>query len=126
MSTENNTLHRTVQGKTIDMNKLMMKNENTIAIGNMDVNARGDSLGPGGKVVKKSEEYRVPSSNTPDQIDAKTASNTATVTSEPGMPQNAVPAEYSDVVAEDVDSAPSTAQRKNKKTAIKYIGEAND
>jgi len=44
--------HRTAMGKTIDMDNLRLANEDTIALGNMKVNARGDELGPGGRVVK--------------------------------------------------------------------------
>jgi hypothetical protein len=45
-----------MQGKEIDMDKLMLRNELTPAIGNMKVNARGDELGPGGKIVRTKEE----------------------------------------------------------------------
>lgn len=48
--------YRTMQGKEIDLEKLMKKNELMPAIGNMRVNARGDELGPGGKIVKKRDE----------------------------------------------------------------------
>jgi hypothetical protein len=48
--------YRTMQGKEIDMEKLMRQHELMPAIGNMKVNARGDELGPGGKIVKKREE----------------------------------------------------------------------
>lgn len=44
--------YRSALGKQIDMDSLRLANEDTIAIGNMKVNARGDELGPGGKVVK--------------------------------------------------------------------------
>jgi hypothetical protein len=49
-------VYRTMQGKEIDMGKLINQNEMTIAVGNMRVNARGDKLGPGGKIVKTREE----------------------------------------------------------------------
>lgn len=49
-------IYRTMQGKEIDMGKLVNQNEMTIAVGNMRVNARGDRLGPGGKVVQTREE----------------------------------------------------------------------
>ena len=49
-------IYRTMQGKEIDMGKLVTQNEMTIAVGNMRVNARGDRLGPGGKVVQTREE----------------------------------------------------------------------
>ena len=48
--------HRTMQGRDIDMEKLMRQNELMPAVGNMRVNARGDELGQGGKIVKKREE----------------------------------------------------------------------
>lgn len=48
--------YRTMQGKEIDLEKLMRQNELMPAIGNMKVNARGDELGPGGKIVRRREE----------------------------------------------------------------------
>jgi hypothetical protein len=48
--------YRTMQGKTIDLEKLMRQHELMPAIGNMKVNARGDELGPGGIIVKKRED----------------------------------------------------------------------
>lgn len=47
---------KTMQGKTLDMEKLQMANELTPAVGNVKVNARGDELGSGGKIVKTREE----------------------------------------------------------------------
>lgn len=49
-------VYRTMRGKEIDMEKLSIRNETTPAVGNMKVNARGDQLGPGGKIVKTREE----------------------------------------------------------------------
>lgn len=48
--------YRTMQGKMIDMEKLMRQNELTPAVGNIKVNARGDELGNGGKIVRKRED----------------------------------------------------------------------
>ncbi len=48
--------YTSMQGKPIDMEKLTIRNEHTPAIGNMKVNARGDELGPGGKVVRTREQ----------------------------------------------------------------------
>ena len=44
--------HRTARGDAVDMDMVRLANESTIAIGNMKTNARGDELGPGGKVIK--------------------------------------------------------------------------
>lgn len=48
--------HRSMRGKIVDMDLLRKKNELTPAIGNARVNARGDQLGAGGKIIKKREE----------------------------------------------------------------------
>jgi hypothetical protein len=48
--------YRTMQGKEIDLDKLRMKNEMTLAVGNVRMNARGDELGPGGQIVRKRED----------------------------------------------------------------------
>lgn len=45
-----------MQGKEVDMDKLMRQNELMPAIGNVKVNARGDELGPGGRIVRKRED----------------------------------------------------------------------
>jgi hypothetical protein len=45
--------YRTAQGKMVDIDTLILTNEQTIAIGNMNVNARGDELGPGGSVATR-------------------------------------------------------------------------
>ena len=45
-------MYKTMQGRMVDIEKLRAANESTIAVGNMNVNARGDVLGPGGNVVK--------------------------------------------------------------------------
>ena len=48
--------YRTMQGKQVDMDMLRKKNELTHAVGNARVNARGDQLGPGGKIIRKRED----------------------------------------------------------------------
>jgi len=49
-------MYRTMQGKQVDMERLMSQNELMPAVGNVRVNARGDELGAGGKIIKKREE----------------------------------------------------------------------
>lgn len=45
-------IYTTAQGKQIDIEGLRVANEETIAVGNMKVNARGDKLGAGGRVAE--------------------------------------------------------------------------
>jgi hypothetical protein len=44
--TQRPSIYRTAKGREIDMGKLIQKNELTPAVGNMQVNARGDKLTP--------------------------------------------------------------------------------
>lgn len=49
-------IYRTAQGRDLDMESIKLKNEMVPALGNMSVNARGDQLGPGGKIIKTREQ----------------------------------------------------------------------
>ena len=48
-------MYKTMQGRMVDIEKLRAANESVQAVGNMNVNARGDVLGPGGNVVTPKE-----------------------------------------------------------------------
>ena len=56
MKQQGRTIYKSMQGKQIDMDLLRQRNELTQAVGNAKVNARGDELGPGGKIIRKKEE----------------------------------------------------------------------
>lgn len=65
-------VYTTANGKQINLDALISQNESTIAVGNMKVNARGDQLGPGGKIETgknqvMQEYYKL---NTPVAVDA--------------------------------------------------------
>jgi len=49
-------IYRSARGKEVDMMKLIKQNEMTVAVGNANVNARGDKLGPDGQIIKTREE----------------------------------------------------------------------
>ena len=44
--------YKTAMGKTVDMAALTAKNEKTRAVGNMKVNARGDSIDAHGRIIR--------------------------------------------------------------------------
>lgn len=48
--------YTSMRGKAVDMEKLGLMNELTPAVGNVNVNARGDELGPGGKIIRTREQ----------------------------------------------------------------------
>ena len=62
--------YRTAQGKSLDMSALASKNERVRAVGNMPVNARGDTIDSQGKIV-------VPVTQTTSQAYKKTVSERA-------------------------------------------------
>ena len=49
-------VYKTANGKRINIDAVISQNEESIAIGNMRVNARGDELGPGGKIERTREK----------------------------------------------------------------------
>lgn len=75
-------IYRTANGKQIDMDMLRQKNELTPAVGNAKVNARGDELGPGGKIIRPKEEilkdYYESAKGVKPEMAAKKGSSTPT------------------------------------------------
>ena len=63
--------YKTMRGKLVDMDQLEQRNELTPAVGNARVNARGDELGAGGKIIRKREdimrEYYETTNTVPDE-----------------------------------------------------------
>lgn len=53
-----NKTYKTAQGKTVDMGRLVLQNEQTRAVGNMKVNARGDIV----------DDMNKPISSKPQQV----------------------------------------------------------
>lgn len=49
-------VYKTAQGKTVDMGRLALQNENVRAVGNMKVNARGDIVDDMNRVISKKTE----------------------------------------------------------------------
>lgn len=49
-------VYKTAQGKTIDMGRLAIQNEKTRAVGNMNVNARGDLIDDNNNVISSKPE----------------------------------------------------------------------
>ena len=45
-------VYKTANGKVINIDAIIAQNEESIAVGNMRVNARGDELGPGGRIER--------------------------------------------------------------------------
>lgn len=47
---------KSMRGVVLDLAQIMAQNEKVVAVGNAKMNARGDQVGPGGKVIKRREQ----------------------------------------------------------------------
>jgi hypothetical protein len=105
-------IYTTAHGKPIDMDRLRVANEETIAVGNMKVNARGDKLGTGGEVSETRNQVQsnynklntpVPVEIAPETASASTVASGAKVRQ--GAPvdlaQIPTPVERTEPVAEE-------------------------
>jgi hypothetical protein len=80
--------YRTANGKAVDMDLLRQRNELVPAVGNARVNARGDELGPNGKIIRKREDILADFYKQAD--DASAAATVAT----PEVVTQSVPVQY--------------------------------
>ena len=120
-------IYRTAQGRSLDMETIRLQNELVPALGNMRVNARGDQLGPGGKIVKTREmimdEYYkarpAPLENIPSQSPIPTRSAPSRRKSEPLVTSSKKTVDFTpaDVYPDEVTVEP--VQETNKATKAK-------
>ena len=64
-------VYRTAQGKMVDLGALQLRNENVRAVGNMNVNARGDLIDSGNRAIdtrnqQVAKQYRRQTTNVTD------------------------------------------------------------
>jgi len=114
--------YRTAQGKTVDLGQLILQNENVRAVGNMNVNARGDRLDSSNRVIDSKNQQvqrqhqRQIASNVSDQPvhtsnvharRAKQAAEEDTVESTTTTPVDTTPVDTTPVDTTSVDTAPT-------------------
>jgi hypothetical protein len=80
-------VYRTANGKHVDLDLLIQRNELTPAVGNARVNARGDELGAGGKIVRKREDVLKDYYNNTKGVIDEPAARPQNVVSEATAPQ---------------------------------------
>ena len=136
-------MYRTIQGRMVDIEKLRAANESVQAVGNMNVNARGDVLGAGGQVVTPKSQiikkyYEQPKgmvSDTPSKGKTmpapkaeavKTVQKMTPVAAKPA-PKKTVAPQPKKVEVKPVESKPvETFKPKTESTAKKGIDAALD
>lgn len=93
-------VYRTAQGKLVDMGALMLQNEGTRAVGNMNVNARGDVVDSDNKVIdKKNHQVRRQMSKQVSQRLSPTSSKASAI-----LQQNQLEADEFPVETDSEDS----------------------
>ena len=102
--------YKTASGKILDFDTLSLKGEETIAVGNMGVNARGDKLGTAGQVVKSREEvmadyYRIHNGTIPEDKDIPDPGDTSgPIIDTPNITADAAPAPAPTIEADETPS----------------------
>lgn len=101
-------VYKSAMGKTVDMGALMLQNEQTRAVGNMNVNARGDLLNSANRVVeprnrqaqRKYRKQTMASGNIP--VDASTVSARNQLQQSEAAPEDA----FADLPEDDLELDP--------------------
>ena len=118
-------VYKTMQGKSLDMDLLRQKNELTPAVGNARVNARGDELGPGGKIIKKRDEildeyYRDNSKFFPDESPIVVLNPNEETTS-----PNSVVEAKEEVVETSLDAEMNAIDKEAEETGTEWVEDAD-
>ncbi len=102
-------VYRTALGKTVDMSALASKNERVRAVGNMNVNARGDTIDSFGRIIvpvtkKVGDKYQKTVSNRAANVVKNRASNLKPIETAP-KPEHkiAVTPEELDLTPEELE-----------------------
>jgi hypothetical protein len=101
--------HRTARGLAIDMDRLRLANETTIAVGNMNVNARGDQLGPGGKIIKTRAQIMADANKLHNSPLADEMPISESIDADPAVPDVPQPAVLQPTVEHDTPVAESSS-----------------
>ena len=114
-------MYRTMQGRMVDIDKLRAQNETVPAVGNMNVNARGDVIGQGGQIVKPKEAVMKEYYQTPKGAAQDTPVKKAPVTKSQPIPQPQVQqVQTMNPTVQETKPAPKkTVRTASKKTSTK-------
>lgn len=115
--------YRTAQGKVVDMSQLAAKNERTRAVGNMSVNARGDTIDGHGRVIlpvtkKVGEKYQRTVSNRAANIVKRKQVDSFTPIETAPAPETKV--DLAELIEEELEFA-DTTEEDNEIEAIKAV-----
>lgn len=102
-------VYRTAQGKMVDLGRLQLQNENTRAVGNMGVNARGDKVDSMNRPIDK-KPAQVQRQYNRQTSQAATAEQTARPKARPPVDVPESPEDFQDdFVKEEITNEPAPA-----------------
>jgi hypothetical protein len=114
-------VYKTSQGKTVDLGALILQNENTRAVGNMNVNARGDVLDSSNQVIdqknrqtQRQYQRQTTTESTPVATSARKAKKTQEV--QPTVLEDLATAPAEATQLTGLDAAVARAQTAKKAT----------
>lgn len=126
--------YKTARGKKFDMGEFAHANDQATAVGNMNVNARGDVLGQGGHIKKKREEvvreyyHEAPTQGAEVSLKAETTAKEAAMATVSVDTQN--PAETfvspEEAIQTLLDQQTGTKKKSKIKGGALYAAEEND
>jgi hypothetical protein len=97
--------YRTAQGRVVDLGAVIAQNETVRAVGNMNVNARGDVIDNQGRVLSTRGEQ------VNRNLNRQTNANSGPVPSSNRVPQQSPPARLSEVEQLELDRTQREAKR---------------
>jgi cell division protein FtsN len=100
-------VYRTAQGKLVDLGRLQLQNENTRAVGNMGVNARGDKVDSLNRPIDKKPAQVQRQYNRQTAPTAETAPVRAKPKAKPPAEIPAPPEDFNDDFERPQDAAPA-------------------
>lgn len=101
-------IYTTAHGKAIDIDRLRVSNEETIAVGNMKVNARGDKLGTGGTVAETRNQVQTNYNrlNTPVPMEVEPAAASAQTVASGARVRQGAPVDVAEIPTPIEPAAP--------------------
>jgi hypothetical protein len=98
-------IYKSAMGKTVDMGSLLLQNERTRAVGNMNVNARGDRLDSNNKIVESKNQQVQRRYNKQTNVSAGPAHSGTLSVKNPEQQQMVDPNDnFSDLLLDDLES----------------------
>ena len=112
--------YRTAQGRVVDLGAVIAQNETVRAVGNMNVNARGDVIDNQGRVLSTRGEQ------VNRNLNRQTNANSGPVPSSNRAPQQSQTAKLSEVEQLELDRTQREAKRKSvaRGEAVELKGDA--